>query len=98
RRTQPRRFGQAILRRNAAVFEPALRRARHAQAKFSIDVLCTKPGSILFHNESAHVAVVVLRPNNLYVGDGSVANPALAAVQNIMIAVAFYSGFHAARV
>src|SRR5205814_7710738 len=61
---------RSILCRDAAVLEPALRRARHAQAEFSIDVLCTKPGSILFHNESAHVAVVVLRPNNFHVGDG----------------------------
>ena len=41
---------------------------------------------------------VLLVSHDLHVRDGQVADPTLAAIQNIMIAVAFCSGFHSARV
>src|SRR6266849_3738209 len=83
RRAQPRRLGQAVLRRYATVFEPAFRRAGHAKAELPVNILRAESGSILLHNESAHRPVVVLCPNDLHVGDGRVADPALAAVQDI---------------
>src|SRR5439155_22864036 len=62
-RAQPRRLGQAILHRYAAVFEPALRRARHAKAELPLNIFRAESGSILFHDESAHAPIVILCPN-----------------------------------
>src|SRR5437588_606005 len=97
-RAQPRRFGQAIPRRYATVFEPALRRARHAKAEFPLNILRAKSGRVFLHDESADPSVIVFRPNNLHVSDRSVADPALTAVQDIMIAVARGASFHTAGV
>jgi hypothetical protein len=72
--------------------------ARHAKAELSLNVLRAEPRRVFLHDESAYTPVVVLRPNYLYVRDGPVADPALAAVQDVMIAIAFGAGFHAARV
>src|SRR5438132_7371013 len=87
-----------MLRRYAAVFEPACRRRRHAQTEFSLDILRAKPASILLHDESAYLPVVVLRPDHFHVRYGRVANPAFAPIQYIMSAIACGAGLHAARI
>ena len=88
----------AIFLRDAAVFEPAFRRARHAQAELPLNILRAESGRVLLHDESAHSSVIVLRPNYFHIRDGRVADPALAPIQDIMIAVACGAGFHSARV
>src|SRR5205823_1432384 len=73
-------FGQTVLGRYAAVLKPAFRCARHAQTEFSLDVVGTKPGHVLFHHESAYTPIVILRPNHFYVCDGRIADPTFAAI------------------
>jgi len=66
--------------RYAAVFEPAFRRARHAQPEFSFDILCAKPGRIFFNDESADFSIVIFCPHHFHICDRRIADPAFAAV------------------
>src|SRR5439155_19793953 len=102
-KTRQRRFqsgglGQAILRRYAAVFEPALRCPRHAKAELPLDIVRAKPRRVFLHYKSANTTVVVFRPYHLYIRDGGIADPTLAAVQNVMIAFASGARLHTAWV
>src|SRR5207245_9972214 len=96
--TQSGSLGQSILRGNATAFEPEFRRARHAQTELSFNILRANSGRGFFHDEPADTSVVVFCPNHFDLGNGCVTDPALAAVQNIMIAHAFGASFHATRI
>src|SRR5205807_2669349 len=98
RRTESGCLGQTIPGRYPAVLEPAFRCARHAQTKLSLDVLCAKPGRILLYDKSAHMPIVILCPNNFNIRNRSIADPALAAVQNVMTTFALGAGFHSAGI
>src|SRR4029077_13272372 len=98
RRFQSRSLGQTILRRYAAIFEPAFGRARHAQTEFSLNIVCAESGRVLLHHKSANTTIVVFRPHHLYIRDGGIADPTLAAVQNVMIDLASGARFHTAWV
>src|SRR5205823_12782380 len=87
---------QSVLRRYSAVLEPALRRARHAQTEFPFDVPGTKARCIFLHHKSADAPVLILGPNNFHIRNRRVAYPTLAAVENVVVTVAFRARFHPA--
>src|SRR5437899_262740 len=98
RRFQSRSLGQTILRRYAAIFEPAFRRARHAQTELSLNIVRAKPTRVFLHYKSTNTTIVVFRPYHFYIRDGGIADPTLAAVQNVMIALAAGARLHTAWV
>ena len=98
RRAQSDCLRQTIPDRNPAILEPAFRRARHPEAEFSLDILGAKSGRIFLDNEPSDFSIVLFRPNNFDVGDRHIADPAFAAIQNVMITVARRARFHAAGI
>src|SRR5919109_5667096 len=87
-----------ILRWYPAVLEPTLGRARHSQTEFAFNVLTAKSGRIFLHHKSGHVSIVILSPNNFHICDRGIADPALAAVQNVVIAIPPRASLHSAGI
>ena len=68
------------------------------KTEFSLNILRAKSRRVFLHYESANTTVVVFRPYHFYIRDGGIADPTLAAIQNVMIALAAGASFHTAWV
>src|SRR5947207_2823608 len=61
-------------------------------------VLGAKSGRVFLDHKSAHAAIVIFCPDNFDVRDRRITDPALAAIQNVMVTIAPGARFHAARI
>ena len=83
---QPGRLVLAPARARRSSSMSACQTAR--SAVLPVITVASKPGRALLDQVAADVAVLVARPDDHHVGDRRVADPALAAVEHVLVAVA----------
>src|SRR5262249_5610043 len=89
---------QPVLHPDATAIEEELRRDRGPQAELALHLAGREPGPPALHQEAVHALLAVLAqlgPHHPDVGDVAVGDPALRAVEHVLVTLAARRGAHA---